>query len=107
MTALQGAPESGAPVSRLHERQSYDPADYPVPTAREGSGGSRRCAGSASCRAIRHRAVRGSRRAQLPQQGQLQGRAAGRGRARCRYRGCDHAARGDRTDTYETTGPWC
>ena len=33
--ALQGAPESGAPVSRLHERQSYDPADFSVPTGRE------------------------------------------------------------------------
>ena len=35
MTVLQGALESGAPVSRLHERQSYDPADFPVPTGRE------------------------------------------------------------------------
>ena len=35
MTALQGAVESTAPVSRLHERQSYDPADFPVPTGRE------------------------------------------------------------------------
>jgi Fe-S cluster assembly protein SufD len=34
-SALQGAVESGAPVSRLHERQSYDPADFPVPTGRE------------------------------------------------------------------------
>src|SRR5258707_13326928 len=34
-SALQGAAESGAPVSRLHERQSYDPADFPVPTGRE------------------------------------------------------------------------
>jgi hypothetical protein len=33
--ALQGAVESGAPVSRLHERQSYDPADFGVPTGRE------------------------------------------------------------------------
>jgi len=33
--ALQGAVESDAPVSRLHERQSYDPADFPVPTGRE------------------------------------------------------------------------
>jgi Fe-S cluster assembly protein SufD len=31
---LQGAIES-APVTRLHERQSYDPADFPVPTGRE------------------------------------------------------------------------
>ena len=35
MSALQGAAESGAPVSRLHERQSYDPADFPVPTGRQ------------------------------------------------------------------------
>jgi Fe-S cluster assembly protein SufD len=34
-SALQGAVESGAPVSRLHERQSYDLADFPVPTGRE------------------------------------------------------------------------
>jgi Fe-S cluster assembly protein SufD len=31
---LQGAIES-APVTRLHERQSYDPADFGVPTGRE------------------------------------------------------------------------
>ncbi len=31
---LQGAIES-APVTRLHERQSYDPADFPVPAGRE------------------------------------------------------------------------
>jgi Fe-S cluster assembly protein SufD len=31
---IQGAVET-APVSRLHERQSYDPADFPVPTGRE------------------------------------------------------------------------
>jgi Fe-S cluster assembly protein SufD len=34
-TALQGAVESGAPVSRLHEHASYDPADFGVPTGRE------------------------------------------------------------------------
>jgi Fe-S cluster assembly protein SufD len=34
-SALQGAVESGAPVSRLHEQQSFDPADFPVPTGRE------------------------------------------------------------------------
>jgi hypothetical protein len=34
-SALRGAVESGAPVSRLHERQSYDPADFDVPTGRE------------------------------------------------------------------------
>jgi Fe-S cluster assembly protein SufD len=31
---LQGAIES-APVTRLHERRSYDPADFGVPTGRE------------------------------------------------------------------------
>jgi Fe-S cluster assembly protein SufD len=35
MSVLQGAAESSAPVSRLHEQQSYDPADFPVPTGRE------------------------------------------------------------------------
>jgi Fe-S cluster assembly protein SufD len=35
MTSLQGAVETSAPVSRLHERQSYDPADFGVPTGRE------------------------------------------------------------------------
>jgi Fe-S cluster assembly protein SufD len=35
MSVLQGAVESSAPVSRLHARQSYDPADFPVPTGRE------------------------------------------------------------------------
>ena len=35
MTALQGAVESGAPVTRLHEHASYDPADFEVPTGRE------------------------------------------------------------------------
>ena len=35
MAVLQGTLESGAPMSRLHERQSYDPADFPVPTGRE------------------------------------------------------------------------
>jgi Fe-S cluster assembly protein SufD len=34
MSGLQGAVET-APVSRLHERQSYDPADFAVPTGRE------------------------------------------------------------------------
>jgi Fe-S cluster assembly protein SufD len=34
MPSLQGAVET-APVSRLHEKQSYDPADFPVPTGRE------------------------------------------------------------------------
>ena len=33
MAGLQGR-WSPAP-SRLHERQSYDPADFPVPTGRE------------------------------------------------------------------------
>jgi Fe-S cluster assembly protein SufD len=35
MSVLQGAVESTAPVSRLHERQSYDLADFEVPTGRE------------------------------------------------------------------------
>jgi Fe-S cluster assembly protein SufD len=35
MSVLQGAAESAAPVSRLHERQSFDPAFFGVPTGRE------------------------------------------------------------------------
>src|SRR5579875_2181172 len=35
MTALQGALESTAPVSRLHEHRPYAPADFPVPPGRE------------------------------------------------------------------------
>jgi Fe-S cluster assembly protein SufD len=35
MPALQGAAESGAPVSRLHEQQSFELSDFPVPTGRE------------------------------------------------------------------------
>jgi Fe-S cluster assembly protein SufD len=35
MSLLQGAAESGVPVSRLHERQSFELADFPVPTGRE------------------------------------------------------------------------
>ncbi len=35
MSVLQGAVESAAPVSRLHARQSFDPADFGVPTGRE------------------------------------------------------------------------
>ncbi len=35
MAALQGAVESTAPVSRLHEHQSFELADFPVPTGRE------------------------------------------------------------------------
>jgi Fe-S cluster assembly protein SufD len=34
MSGLQGAVET-APVSRLHEQQSYDPADFSVPSGRE------------------------------------------------------------------------
>src|SRR6201994_4314655 len=34
-TVLQKAVESGAPVTRLHEHASYDPADFEVPTGRE------------------------------------------------------------------------
>jgi Fe-S cluster assembly protein SufD len=35
MTALQGAVEAAAPVSRLHQHQSYDVSDFPVPSGRE------------------------------------------------------------------------
>jgi Fe-S cluster assembly protein SufD len=35
MSSLQGAVETTAPVSRLHERRSYDPADFGVPAGRE------------------------------------------------------------------------
>jgi Fe-S cluster assembly protein SufD len=35
MAGIQGALESTAPASRLHEHQSFDPADFPVPTGRE------------------------------------------------------------------------
>jgi Fe-S cluster assembly protein SufD len=35
MSGLQGAVEAGAPVSRLHARQSFDVADFPVPAGRE------------------------------------------------------------------------
>ncbi|MGD0373279.1 MAG: Fe-S cluster assembly protein SufD [Streptosporangiaceae bacterium] len=35
MSVLQGAAQSAAPVSRLHERQSYDLADFAVPSGRE------------------------------------------------------------------------
>jgi Fe-S cluster assembly protein SufD len=35
MASLQGAVETTAPVSRLHEQRSYDPADFPVPGGRE------------------------------------------------------------------------
>jgi Fe-S cluster assembly protein SufD len=35
MASLQGAAESSAPVSRLHELRSYDPADFGVPSGRE------------------------------------------------------------------------
>jgi Fe-S cluster assembly protein SufD len=35
MASLQGAVEAAAPVSRLHERRSYDPADFAVPSGRE------------------------------------------------------------------------
>jgi Fe-S cluster assembly protein SufD len=35
MSVLQRAAESAAPVSRLHERQSYDLADFAVPSGRE------------------------------------------------------------------------
>src|SRR5947207_14428785 len=35
MTNVQEAAESAAPVSRLHERHSFDPADFGVPRGRE------------------------------------------------------------------------
>jgi Fe-S cluster assembly protein SufD len=35
MSVLQGAVESTAPVSRLHEKGSFDPGDFAVPTGRE------------------------------------------------------------------------
>jgi Fe-S cluster assembly protein SufD len=35
MAGIGGALEVTAPVSRLHERQSFDPADFAVPTGRE------------------------------------------------------------------------
>lgn len=35
MAGIGRAPESSAPVSRLHQLQSFDPADFPVPTGRE------------------------------------------------------------------------
>ena len=35
MAGISRAPEGTAPVSRLHERQSFDVADFPVPTGRE------------------------------------------------------------------------
>jgi Fe-S cluster assembly protein SufD len=35
MAALQGAVEAAAPVSRLHEHQSFELADFPVPSGRE------------------------------------------------------------------------
>jgi Fe-S cluster assembly protein SufD len=35
MAVLQGAVESAAPRSRLHDRGSYDPADFAVPKGRE------------------------------------------------------------------------
>jgi Fe-S cluster assembly protein SufD len=35
MAGTNRAPEGTAPVSRLHERQSFDLADFPVPTGRE------------------------------------------------------------------------
>jgi hypothetical protein len=35
MSALQGAVESTAPVSRLPLHQSYDLSDFPVPAGRE------------------------------------------------------------------------
>ena len=35
MSGLAGAVETAGPVSKLHARQSFDPADFPVPNGRE------------------------------------------------------------------------
>ncbi len=35
MSGLSGAVETTGPVSRLHARESFDPADFPVPSGRE------------------------------------------------------------------------
>jgi Fe-S cluster assembly protein SufD len=35
MSSLSGAVETAGPVSKLHARESFDPADFPVPTGRE------------------------------------------------------------------------
>ena len=35
MAGIGRAPETAAPVSRLHEMASFDLADFPVPTGRE------------------------------------------------------------------------
>jgi hypothetical protein len=35
MTALQGAVEPAAPVSKLHQTRSFDVADFPAPSGRE------------------------------------------------------------------------
>ena len=51
MTALQGAVESTAPVSRLHEHQSFSLDDFPVPTGGKRNGGLRRCGGCGGCTA--------------------------------------------------------
>jgi hypothetical protein len=36
MAVFRGALESGAPVSRLRERQCHDPADFRLPTGAPG-----------------------------------------------------------------------
>ncbi len=36
MTVIQKALQSGAPLSRPHERQCHDPADFPLPTGAPG-----------------------------------------------------------------------
>ena len=61
---LQGAIES-APVSRLHEHRSYDPADFGVPPVARRSGGSPRCAGCAACTPILRRYRRRRRRVEV------------------------------------------
>ena len=35
MAGIQGALETAVPLSRLHGRESYDVADFPVPNGRE------------------------------------------------------------------------
>src|SRR6266849_1991726 len=35
MSRLSGAVETAGPISRLHSLESFDPADFPVPTGRE------------------------------------------------------------------------
>ncbi len=43
MSGLAGAAETAGPISRLHAQQSFDPADFAVPTGREEQWGFRAC----------------------------------------------------------------